>query len=249
MELSWSSVFNGYFATADLRQVTEWFDLGGTLQVDDTLDCPRAAVAHRPQVQGLDELTSHAGVGANADRLRCWPRQSTSSSRGSTRRRRSPAPTSSSIRRAERRAAPARPGPSADSSERDMPMPGTRRSTTTESDAGRATANFRRRRKPHAHSGTTRIMKYRYSKFTGDELDELDLEELLSKLSDLLLSSGFDEPVRHADDEDERHRCRRCTTRSSRRCSTAACCRRRRSSGCSAGLADGDRRGGSGSTS
>src|SRR6185312_1885738 len=37
-------------------------------------------------------------------------------------------------------------------------------------------------------------MKYRYSKFTGDDLDELDLEELLSKLSDLLLSSGFDNP-------------------------------------------------------
>ena len=37
-------------------------------------------------------------------------------------------------------------------------------------------------------------MKYRYSKFTGDELDDLDLEELLSKLSDLLLSSGFDSP-------------------------------------------------------
>ncbi|MCA1651679.1 MAG: hypothetical protein LC753_15875, partial [Acidobacteria bacterium] len=37
-------------------------------------------------------------------------------------------------------------------------------------------------------------MKYRYSRFTGDELDGLDLEELLSKLSDLLLSSGFDSP-------------------------------------------------------
>jgi Ca-activated chloride channel family protein len=37
-------------------------------------------------------------------------------------------------------------------------------------------------------------MKYRYSKFTGDELDELDLEELLSQLSDMLLSSGFDDP-------------------------------------------------------
>jgi Ca-activated chloride channel family protein len=37
-------------------------------------------------------------------------------------------------------------------------------------------------------------MKYRYSKFTGDELDELDLEELLSRLSDLLLSSGYDDP-------------------------------------------------------
>src|SRR5262245_24990138 len=37
-------------------------------------------------------------------------------------------------------------------------------------------------------------MKYRYSKFTGEELDELDLEELLSQLSDLMLSSGFDDP-------------------------------------------------------
>src|SRR3954449_4058083 len=36
-------------------------------------------------------------------------------------------------------------------------------------------------------------MKYRYSKFTGEDLDEIDLEELLSRLSDLLLSSGFDD--------------------------------------------------------
>ena len=36
-------------------------------------------------------------------------------------------------------------------------------------------------------------MRYRYSKFTGEDLDGLDLEELLSRLSDLLLSSGFDD--------------------------------------------------------
>jgi Ca-activated chloride channel family protein len=35
-------------------------------------------------------------------------------------------------------------------------------------------------------------MKYRYSKFTGEDLDGLDLEDLLSRISDLLLSSGFD---------------------------------------------------------
>jgi Ca-activated chloride channel homolog len=34
-------------------------------------------------------------------------------------------------------------------------------------------------------------MRYKYSKFTGDELDDLDLEDLLSKLSDMLLFSGF----------------------------------------------------------
>jgi Ca-activated chloride channel family protein len=37
-------------------------------------------------------------------------------------------------------------------------------------------------------------MRYRYSKFRPEDLDGLDLEELLSKLSDLLLSSGFESP-------------------------------------------------------
>ena len=37
-------------------------------------------------------------------------------------------------------------------------------------------------------------MKFRYTKYTGDLLDELNLEDLVSKLSDLLLSSGFSNP-------------------------------------------------------
>ena len=37
-------------------------------------------------------------------------------------------------------------------------------------------------------------MKYRYSKYTGDPLDDLDLDDLIEKLSDLLLSSGFHSP-------------------------------------------------------
>ncbi len=37
-------------------------------------------------------------------------------------------------------------------------------------------------------------MKYRYTRFTGDVIDDLDLEDLVSKLSDLLLSSGFGDP-------------------------------------------------------
>jgi Ca-activated chloride channel family protein len=37
-------------------------------------------------------------------------------------------------------------------------------------------------------------VKYRYTKYTGDLLDEIDLEDLVSKLSDLLLSSGFSNP-------------------------------------------------------
>ena len=57
------NVFTGYFATADVQQVTEWFDLGGTLQVDDTIDAGEL-LARTAQVQGLRDLTTHAGVGA-----------------------------------------------------------------------------------------------------------------------------------------------------------------------------------------
>jgi len=45
-------------------------------------------------------------------------------------------------------------------------------------------------------------MKYRYTKYVGDELDDLDLEDLVAKLSDLLLSSGFGNP--YALDDDDR---------------------------------------------
>ena len=34
-------------------------------------------------------------------------------------------------------------------------------------------------------------MKYRYTKYTGNLLAEVDLEDLVSQLSDMLLSSGF----------------------------------------------------------
>ncbi len=46
-------------------------------------------------------------------------------------------------------------------------------------------------------------MKYRYSKFTGEDLDGLDLEDLLSRLSDLLLSSGFESPYGLPYDDDD----------------------------------------------
>src|SRR5213593_2088123 len=45
-------------------------------------------------------------------------------------------------------------------------------------------------------------MKYRYSKYTGDPLEDLDLEDLVAKLSDLLLASGFGSP--YAMDDQER---------------------------------------------
>ena len=42
----------------------------------------------------------------------------------------------------------------------------------------------------------TQRMKYRYGKYIGDDLEGLDLGDLVSKLSDLLLSSGFQSPYR-----------------------------------------------------
>jgi Ca-activated chloride channel family protein len=49
------------------------------------------------------------------------------------------------------------------------------------------------------------MARYRYSKFTGEDLDGLDLEDLLSKLSDMLLGSGFDNPYGVYDDEQDGH--------------------------------------------
>jgi magnesium chelatase subunit I len=60
------TVFNGYFANADLRQVTEWFDLGGTLQVDDTLSA-RELLTRTKEVQGLREIALQAGIDPTPD--------------------------------------------------------------------------------------------------------------------------------------------------------------------------------------
>ena len=46
-------------------------------------------------------------------------------------------------------------------------------------------------------------MKYRYTKYTGELLDEIDLEDLVSKLSELLLTSGFRNPWGNPLDSDE----------------------------------------------
>ena len=223
------NVFVGYFANADLRQVIEWFDLGGTLQIDDTLPADELldAAARRPGAARARGACGHPEPSAGAA---AWRRPSTSCSKGSTRRRRSAAPTSSSTRAPSRRAArraASRPEPML---EREMPAAaGTRRSTTTEVADRHVTSGSELDAQPAR-------LDTRITKFAGEDLDGIDLEELLSKLSDLLLSSGFDNPygLPYEDDGSRATRCRRCTTPSSRRCSTAGCCRTRRSRSCSA---------------
>ncbi|MCA1561183.1 MAG: hypothetical protein LC804_13280, partial [Acidobacteria bacterium] len=50
---------------ADVRQVVDWFELGGTLQIDDT--SPAADLIERTgQVQGLRELAARAGAEQDA---------------------------------------------------------------------------------------------------------------------------------------------------------------------------------------
>ena len=46
-------------------------------------------------------------------------------------------------------------------------------------------------------------MKYKYSKYVPNLLDELDMDQLMSKLSDLLMSSGFGNS-RDTDDDSDR---------------------------------------------
>jgi Ca-activated chloride channel homolog len=45
-------------------------------------------------------------------------------------------------------------------------------------------------------------MKYRYSKYRPEDLDGVDLEDLLSRLSDLLLGSGFNDPYAPLGEDD-----------------------------------------------
>jgi magnesium chelatase subunit I len=60
-----ANVFTGYFPNADVRQVTDWFDLGGNLQVDDTLPASEL-LTRTADVQGLRELAAQAGIGERA---------------------------------------------------------------------------------------------------------------------------------------------------------------------------------------
>ena len=98
------NVFGGYFASVDLRQVTEWFDLGGTLQVDDTLSAAELLDARRPGPGAARARRARRRRSRRRGAARAR-RRSTSSSKGSTRRRRSAARTSASIRAPSRSAA------------------------------------------------------------------------------------------------------------------------------------------------
>ena len=60
-----SNVFDGYFPGADVRTVIEWFDLGGTLNLGDSVSAAEV-VAQARGVQGLVELAHGAGISPDA---------------------------------------------------------------------------------------------------------------------------------------------------------------------------------------
>src|SRR5690606_10981355 len=61
------TVFGGIFAASDYSQVGEWFDLGGTLQAEDTLAAGQL-LERTAVVQGLHDLARQAGPGADASK-------------------------------------------------------------------------------------------------------------------------------------------------------------------------------------
>ncbi len=59
------SVFTGVFDGVDTRTVIEWFDLGGSLPLSDSSSADEV-IAQTTGVQGLSELTAHAGLAGGA---------------------------------------------------------------------------------------------------------------------------------------------------------------------------------------
>src|SRR5215510_12544309 len=60
-----ANVAEGYLSHLDTRQIIEWFDLGGSLQLSDTMSAAEV-LSHARQVQGLVELARSAGAPPNA---------------------------------------------------------------------------------------------------------------------------------------------------------------------------------------
>src|SRR5688500_17066406 len=60
-----ANVADGYLSHLETRQVVEWFDLGGTLQLDDMMSAADV-LSHAEQVQGLIELARTSGIPRSA---------------------------------------------------------------------------------------------------------------------------------------------------------------------------------------
>ena len=91
-----ATVADGYLSHLETRQVIEWFDLGGSLQLGDIMSAADV-LQHAQQVQGLVELTRSRRHSEERVASRCSRRASTSCSKGCTRQRRSAAARTAAI--------------------------------------------------------------------------------------------------------------------------------------------------------
>ena len=62
-----ANVADGYLSHLDIHRIVEWFDLGGSLQLGDTMGADEV-LRHAGQVQGLVELAHTAGIPRNASK-------------------------------------------------------------------------------------------------------------------------------------------------------------------------------------
>ena len=58
-------IFDGWFGNLDTQNVVDWFDLGGTLELDDTTSAD-ALLEQTEHIHGLRELAAHASVNATS---------------------------------------------------------------------------------------------------------------------------------------------------------------------------------------
>jgi magnesium chelatase subunit I len=57
-------VYTGYFDGVNVAQIVQWFELGGSLKLDETLDSA-AMVKQLANIQGLMDKTAALGLGAS----------------------------------------------------------------------------------------------------------------------------------------------------------------------------------------
>ncbi len=164
-------VFDGHMTGHEARDVIDWFERGGTLELSDTTAAETLLDA-AASVGGLAQLTATLGAPEGTpDPLRASVvdfileglHALKKISRTDAGRLYAEAPARADDRRTIERLMDLE-------DEDDAPAGG--------------------KKKKYLQLG----MKYRYSRFIPGLIDDLDFESLLSKLSDLLLSSGFDNP-------------------------------------------------------
>ena len=166
-------VYNRYFEGANVAQIVQWFDLGGSLKLDESLDSA-TMVQQLGGIQGLMEKTKALGLAANEpdavrasaaefvlEGLYAHRRISRNEERGFAAEEKKREPP-----REEGGGRPERPAPAA------VQLTVSREATVRER-WGEA------------------VMKWvHYSRYTGEDMG-IGAEDLLQALSDFLLESGF----------------------------------------------------------